>query len=96
MNKPYDYKLSSVFGGYMPYVVYMPHDTFKKYPFHIRVKDFNCLSPDGCGCAYGKTPWGPWVKVKLFKYVIVGKSIVRDTDKLEELNAELQRYYDDE
>ena len=51
MNKPYDYKLSSVFGGYMPYVVYMPHDTFKKYPFHIRVKDFNCLSPDGCGCA---------------------------------------------
>ena len=93
MKKRYEYNIKSRFGGYMPYIVYMKADVSHVYPFHISCSDFNRLHDNGCGVAYGRTPWGPWRRLKLFKYVIVGNDPVTDPRVIQCLDDKLNAYF---
>ena len=57
-------------------------------PFHITEVDYANLI-DGCGKCYGRTPWGPWCRLKIFAYEVVGVRIVRDPDEIKKIEDEL-------
>ena len=57
-------------------------------PFHITEVDYAQLI-DGNGKCYGRTPWGPWCRLKIFRYEVVGIRIVRSPEELKRIEEDM-------
>ena len=90
----YEYSVYSIYGGYMPYVVYLKSDSRHLYPFHISAEEFEKLHDNGCGRCYGRTEWGPWRILTLFRYIIYGNEPVTDEIILKRLDDKLNAFFE--
>lgn len=72
---------------FMPYIVYGKEDKQRLFPFYVSTEAFKSLGEYGNGKCYGRTEWGPWCKLRVRYFMIVDREIVRDRDKLIELEG---------
>lgn len=92
----YDYNSKTKFGAFLPYVIYQKKDFKKQIPFHISSEDFFRLKDAwGTGKVYGKTPWGPWLRLHVFRFIIIGIEKVEDPKVLDTLNIKERRFLED-
>lgn len=94
IKKRYEYSSTSKYGGFLPYVIYGKGDVYHRFPYRISADDFYRLN-GGTGKCYGKTEWGPWLRLHIFRYIIVGKEPIRDQAILDKLNEKERRFLED-
>ena len=67
------------------------------FPYQVSVESFEGLIDHGCGFCYAKTQWNvSWLRVRIFRYVIVSFETVTDEKKIAELNEWFENYNDNE
>ena len=74
-------------GSAEPIVVYQKSTYGDVIPFHITVTDYVKLN-GGCGVCYGRTPWGPFCRLKIYDYRVVYVQVVHDPAILREIDEE--------
>ena len=57
-------------------------------PFHITEVDYARLNA-GDGECYGRTPYGPWCRLKIFNYGVEEYSEVTDADEIAAIEEDL-------
>lgn len=64
----------SSLGSAEPYLLYWTkkRDMAFRVPYHVTWREIDKLGSNyGAGIVYGRTPWGPWCELKIFRYSVV-------------------------
>ena len=89
----YFYNLRGPFGGFLPYCFFLKTDPALGTPFWISNEEFQKLSSAGNGKVFGRTQWGPWCRLWIYRFTIVNSEVLRDPVLLEELREKERVYY---
>ena len=66
---------------------YRPRDV--PIGFYVTEQEFVSLN-GGRGTLIGRTPWGPWCRLKIYDYRVVGVCIIRDKATLAEIKERME------
>lgn len=83
------YDPRSELGEREPYVVYFRRDDGSNIPFHITPYALTQIE-GGEGDIYGRTPWGPWCRLHVYRYFVVSYRIVDDINELEAILSAME------
>ena len=87
VHKNCRYDPDTTLGIAEPVVVFKRDSRGDVIPFHITVTDYVKLN-GGCGVCYGRTPWGPFCRLKIYDYRVIYVKIVRDPLEIESILEE--------
>ena len=87
LHKKCTYDANTRLGRLEPIVIYFRRQD-PPIPFHITEVDYAKLI-DGEGRCYGRTPYGPWCLLKIFRYEVIAYRAIRDPKVIEEIENDL-------
>ncbi len=88
LHKNCSYSPNTRLGELESVVVYHRHYTGQIIPFHITKVAYSKLN-GGEGICYGRTPWGPFCRLKIYNFRVISYKIIRDSKTVEEILEDL-------
>ena len=95
MKRKYDkrilYNPNTRLGKLQPYVFIYEnkYSRFKNLYFHVSDRELYKLEEGTAKKVYGRQEYGPWCEMRIFRYRVVWFSVIRDLEKIKELEEEL-------